>query len=362
MFKRLTSVVLVCVLLSSFLILPASAADDDSYYSLPVVSSVALLASSDGFSSTDSSHLTSIFQQLTLSGSSYIRGMISEIYEQFRVKADGNIYAYISRIDNNMISASNFLEGISSKVQCLTTSPSGYSAGSVVGLLHSILDSLPSDMSGLATESTLSAFSSAFSSFSGIWKYIYDQNTWVSGVKSDGSLSLTNWKTMQQNLFNQFIRDTEMNYPDRLTLRGAVKRLQEVLANDEDKAIRDNQKENQQTVKDDFLNGSSSGSSLGTSDFGNLKDVGGTFKDISSLNGQASLDSFSSGLSEADSAGQGWFSQSTKDALDSVSASTSSESTVSTFSCDGSYSVDVDPDPYNMGDFENNYAWLWGEK
>lgn len=89
--------------------------------------------------------------------------------------------------------------------------------------------------------------------------------------------------------------------------------------------------------------------------------MGGTFKDISSLNGQASLDSFSSGLSDADTAGQGWFSQATKDSLDAVSGSGSSVSSVSTFSDDGLYSVDVDPDPYHMQGFENNYSWLWGD-
>ena len=146
------------------------------------------------------------------------------------------------------------------------------------------------------------------------------------------------------------------------TLYHYVRQLSEVLASDDDKKLAESQKANREQIEKDFVSGSSGKTSLGKGDFGSLSSVGGTFHDISSLNGQASLDSFSTGLSDADTAGQGWFSQSTKDALDSVSDSTSSESTVSTFSDDGFTSVDVDSDPYNMGNFTDNYSWLWGEK
>ena len=141
-----------------------------------------------------------------------------------------------------------------------------------------------------------------------------------------------------------------------------MKNLSDTLASDDDRKLAASQKDNREQIEKDFLNGSSGKASLGKDDFGSLSSVGGTFHDISSLNGQASLDSFSSGLADADSAGQGWFSQSTKDALDSVSGSSSSESNVSTFSSDGLHSEDSDLDPYNMGNFEDNYSWLWGDK
>lgn len=48
--------------------------------------------------------------------------------------------------------------------------------------------------------------------------------------------------------------------------------------------------------------------------------------------------------------GQGWFSASTRDALDAVSSFDSSLSEASA----------RDPDPYNMHGFSQHYAWLNG--
>ena len=146
------------------------------------------------------------------------------------------------------------------------------------------------------------------------------------------------------------------------TLYRLVALLQQTLASEDDRQLAQNYKENREQAETDFLSGKSDKTSLGKDDFGSLSSVGGTFKDISSLNGQASIGSLSSGLTDADSTGQGWFSQSTKESLDSVTDSTSSTSTISTFSDDGLSSADVDPDPYNMANFEDNYAWLWGDE
>lgn len=130
------------------------------------------------------------------------------------------------------------------------------------------------------------------------------------------------------------------------SLYSRIKQMQEVLASDDDLALAESQKQNREEIEDSFLNGSSGSTSLGASDFGDLSDIGGTVKDSISLNGQASVSSFTSGLAGADESGQGWFSAATRDSLDSVSSS------VSTFSMD---------DPYNMSGWYERYAWVEGD-
>lgn len=131
-----------------------------------------------------------------------------------------------------------------------------------------------------------------------------------------------------------------------------------------------------------FVNGNSSKTSLGTGDIGNLKDVGGTFNDLTSLNGQSSVSSFLSGLTSADGTGQGWFSEATRASLDAVSAPVTNKRLVQkhwrgekslTYSISEDTSVNVvrspaparapvsDSDPYNMSGFADNYNWLWGD-
>lgn len=136
------------------------------------------------------------------------------------------------------------------------------------------------------------------------------------------------------------------------TLYKLVHQLQEVLASDDDLALKKDNKANEDAATDAFVNGSSSKTSLGASDFGNLKDIGGSFNDLSSLNGQASVGSFTSGLSSADEVGQGWFSEATRASLDAVTPSSNSTSSVKRAPA---------PDVYHMDGFEANYAWLWGD-
>lgn len=131
------------------------------------------------------------------------------------------------------------------------------------------------------------------------------------------------------------------------TVYGHLANLSDTLASDQDKVIRDSQNDNVSQVQQDFVSGSSSGTSLGKSDFGSLSSVGSTAKDIASLNGQASVGSFTDGLTAADTQGQGWFSETTRSALDAVT------SPVAEISFD-------DPDPYNMGNFAENYNWVFG--
>lgn len=166
------------------------------------------------------------------------------------------------------------------------------------------------------------------------------------------------------------------------TLFHIVHLLQQVLASDDDLALKNDNKANEDAATDAFVNGNSSQTSLGPSDFGNLKDVGGSFNDLTSLNGQSSVSSFLNGLTSADGTGQGWFSEATRSSLDAVSTPVTTTRLVQkhwrgekslTYSISEDTSVNVvwspapdllsaaDPDPYNMSGFENNYNWLWGD-
>lgn len=168
----------------------------------------------------------------------------------------------------------------------------------------------------------------------------------------------------------------------RRTPYGLLLQLQEVLASDDDLQLKNDNKANEDAATDAFVNGSSSKTSLGTGDIGNLKDVGGTFNDLTSLNGQSSVSSFLSGLTSADGTGQGWFSEATRASLDAVSAPVTTTRLVQkhwrgekslTYSISADTSLNVvaspaparapaaDSDPYNMSGFEDNYNWLWGD-
>ena len=166
------------------------------------------------------------------------------------------------------------------------------------------------------------------------------------------------------------------------TLYGLIHQLKDVLASDEDLQLKKDNKANEDAATDAIVNGSSSKTSLGTGDIGNLKDVGGTFNDLTSLNGQSSVSSFLSGLTSADGTGQGWFSEATRASLDAVSAPVTTtrlvrktwrgeKSLTYSISSDTSLNVVASPaparasasdfDPYNMSGFEDNYNWLWGD-
>lgn len=191
-------------------------------------------------------------------------------------------------------------------------------------------------------DSLLSAFNYAFSDISYSMGYI-DENGNYQHVYDFGPtrpFDLLGYGAMSVTL------DGVNSVTGRPTLYSLVRQLQQVLASDEDLALSESQKQNREEIEDSFLNGSSGSTSLGASDFGDLSDIGGTVKDSISLNGQASVSSFTEGLAGADESGQGWFSAATRDSLDSVSSS------VSTFSMD---------DPYNMSGWHDRYAWVMGD-
>lgn len=198
---------------------------------------------------------------------------------------------------------------------------------------------------------------------------------------SNGSEWFYSWDIVVTHLMIALTQDSPKALGNR-SLYNLVHQLQQVLASDDDLQLKNDNKANEDAATDAFVNGNSSKTSLGTGDIGNLKDVGGTFNDLTSLNGQSSVSSFFSGLTSADGTGQGWFSEATRASLDAVSAPVSTTRLVQkhwrgekslTYSISEDTSVNVvrspaparspvvDSDPYNMSGFEDNYNWLWGD-
>lgn len=182
---------------------------------------------------------------------------------------------------------------------------------------------------------------------------------------ADGSGFYYSWDAVITNLMNSLA--SEASALGNRSLYSRIRQLQEVLASDDDLQLKKDNKANEEAAIDGFVNGSSSKTSLGVSDFANLKDIGGSFNDLSSLNGQSSVGSFTSGLSSADTVGQGWFSEATRASLDAVTPPSSraarslSRSSIYSISSDTSVRRVPSPDTYHMNGFEENYAWLWGD-
>lgn len=382
-FKRFTSVFFCCVLLSSFLILPASAVDDDSYYSLPPVACSEPSVAMDWpinpaeFDNNDSTTLTNIYriiQYLYLSPASWqsnsVIGFLEKIFDRIPSNLGTNFALQGGDGTNSILDdvrkwtmftynslTSDNISGNLGNIQRNTLATADRITSSNT-LLGSINDAV-SGINGYATETTLNSFLTRFNQDFGLDSYKsptqQGQYQYFLGWTSENGSVYGSWGRLLEEVIRYFGRDDITLYNTR-TLYGLVSQLQDVLASDEDKALSDSQKENREQIEQDFVSGKSGKTSLGKDDFGSLSDVGGTFKDITSLNGQASIGSFTDGLSSANETAQGWFSQATKDALDSVSESSSN---VSTFSVDGDYMEDVDI--YNMDGFEDHYAWLWGD-
>lgn len=156
------------------------------------------------------------------------------------------------------------------------------------------------------------------------------------------------------------------NHEDLENIRLIVAELRDSLVSPEDEALRDAQKDNVTAVTENFASGSSGSTSLGVGDFKDIADIGTTFKDYSSLNGQSSVSSFIDGLADADAAGQGWFSEATRSTLDAVSSPSTVQEISPDAIADSASAIDLygdemtDDDPYHMGSFVHRYAWLWG--
>lgn len=235
-----------------------------------------------------------------------------------------------------------------------------------------------SDLSSLLTffdETFTTRYSGPQSKYSNAYRfqlYDYDNDVFYRWYSLGGLID---------RFFSNFTCDARI-FSGRPSLYGAVHQLQKVLASDDDLKLKQDNKANEDAATDAFLNGSSSQTSLGPGDIGNLKDVGGSFNDLTSLNGQSSVSSFLNGLTSADGTGQGWFSESTRASLDAVSSPVTTTRLVQktwrgekslTYSISADTSVNVvsspapacssaaDLDPYNMSGFADNYNWLWGD-
>lgn len=369
--KRLTSLFLVLAL-SFSLSFPAFAADDMDYYSLPSVGSGEPSLAMDwpfdtaDFTNSDSQTLTNIYkyiQYLTLSPASWqsnsIIGFLEKIFDRlpsnlgtnFALQGGDGTNAILDDVRKwtmftyNSLTSDN-ISGNLSKIQQNTLA----SADRLLNT-NSLLGSV-------ATETTLSGLSSAFSQFYGIWKYNYDDNTWPVSVSPDGTEVNTNWKTYYLNMLRNLTYDTGL-YSDSLTLRGMIKRLQETLASDDDRQLAENYKENREQAEQDFLSGKSGKTSLGKGDFSNASQVGGALNDTFNMGGASKVSDFLSGFGSAGTESQAWFSQTTANNLNAVDSSDGSQG-VSTFADDGETMIDTDPDPYNMANIFDRYDWLEG--
>ena len=373
--KRLTSFVLVLAL-SFSLSLPAFAVDDMDYYSLPPVEGGPSLAvdwpvNPAEFSNDDSRTLTRIYeiiQYLYLSPASWqsnsVIGFLEKIYEclpsnlgtNFALQGGDGTNAILDGIRGWVMQTYNYLssDNIAGNLGNIQRNTAA-SADRLLSLVTAV-----SGIDGFATENTLKAFSGSFSSFSDVWQFLYDKPTWEVGIKSDGTSVLTNYKTYLGNALREISYDTLLYYPDRLTLRGMVKRLQETLASDDDRQLAENYKENREQAEKDFLSGQSGKTSLGKGDFSNASQVGGALNDTFNMGGASKVSDFVSGFGSAGEESLSWFSDTTANNLDGVSAAGNSTSGVSTFSDDGETMVDADPDPYNMAEFSERYEWLEG--
>lgn len=260
-----------------------------------------------------------------------------------------------------------------------------------LGTISSSLGTIDSHIgSGFAlNHSDLSSLISMFqSSFTGQLQLI-TAGAYRWWTKEGEYFTPTSWNFLFSDLYHSLTSDGVSkldfgsgNIVSIPTLYSRIYQLQKVLASDDDLALKNDNKANEDAATDAFVNGSSSKTSLGTGDIGNLKDVGGTFNDLTSLNGQSSVSSFLSGLSSADGTGQGWFSEATRASLDAVSAPVTTTRLVRkhwrgekslTYSISEDTSVNfvkspaparapaLDSDPYNMSGFEDNYNWLWGD-
>ena len=255
---------------------------------------------------------------------------------------DSNVSSKLGSVitNTNLISTSNsYLNNISSNSSVIKSN---------VGTISSDLKTASLKLDSLASESTLIAFTSSFLESNDI-STVYDSahSIHMGRNKRTGNMIYGNYSAFFSGLYQSLCQDKivppslAVSYPP--TLYSLIHTLQKTLASDEDRAIRDSQNDNVGQIKQDFISGSSGGTSLGKDDFGGLSSAGSAAKDLTSLNGQASIGKFTDGLSEANTSGLGWFSADTKYALDTVPASS------------GMRAPARDSDPYNMSGFSDNY-------
>lgn len=345
---------------------------------MALLSSFTVSASAE-FDNTDSSNLftltkytASLFQNASFRNSTYnnwcymLGDALTDIYN-----VNSGLVQRVIEIQSKIDASNQHLGTISSSLDTIDSH-----IGSAADLIHADLTAFQQ------------LFDTRFASYQhsnnpdGFFPYFVDYYDTSSSSYKNFNFS---WGEYLGNVYLALSKDVSI-YSDgtgyRRSLYGLISQLQQVLASDDDLALREDNKANEDAATDAFVNGSSSKTSLGPGDIGNLKDVGGSFNDLTSLNGQSSVTSFLNGLSSADGTGQGWFSEATRASLDAVSTPVTTTNLLRktwrgekslTYSISADTSVNVvaspapalasaaDPDPYNMSGFEDNYNWLWGD-
>lgn len=376
MIKRLTSFLLVLAL-SFSLSLPAFAVDDMNYYSLPPVggseppTASLYLVNPAEFDNSDSQTLTNIFkiiQYLYLSPASWqpdsVIGFLSRIFDRipsnlstnFALQGGDGTNAILDGIRDLVMNTYNYLssDNIAGNLGNIQRN-TAVSADRLLSLVTALGDG------GIATEKTLISFLSDF-------RDIFSTGLIAStnpgyGIRfpfknPDNSTVYVSFGNLLYYFQSYFAYDGLVDA--QYTLYHFVKNLSETLASEDDRQLAENYKENREQAEKDFLNGSSGPSSLGKGDFSNASQVGGALNDTFSMGGASNVSDFVSGFGSAGQESLSWFSDTTANNLDSVTASGNSTSGVSLFSDDGETMVDVDPDPYNMSEISERYDWLLG--
>lgn len=345
---------------------------------MALLSSFTISASAE-FDNTDSSNLatltkycSSLWQEARFRNSTYnnwcymLGDALTDIYN-----VNSGLVQRVIEIQSKIDASNQHLGTISSALGTIDSH-----IGSAVDLIHADLTAFQQ------------LFDTRFATYQhsnnpdGVFPYFADYYDTSSSSYKNFAFS---WGEYLGNAYLSLSKDVSI-YSDgtgyRRTLYGLISQLQQVLASDDDLQLKKDNKANEDAATDAFVNGNSSKTSLGTGDIANLKDVGGSFNDLTSLNGQSSVSSFLSGLTSADGTGQGWFSETTRASLDAVSTPVTTTNLVRktwrgekslTYSISADTSVNVvaspgpacapaaDPDPYNMSGFEDNYNWLWGD-
>lgn len=353
------------------------------------------LSASATFDSSDSTTLSNIYKQLTAirdelgypSGNwSSLRRAVNYIADHMPSSSSVDYSTVLSKIYSNTSSLASTVEAIKGDTNNIS-----HRSTDILNKLADISTNIGTAQIAI-TNHLDSGFAQNHSDFSFLFDSVFDPAP--SGLSlsqggsyrypiayGDGKMYYGSFGNFILFAINNLTSDSPLFYGGP-TLFHVAHQLQQVLASDDDLQLKQDNKANEDAATDAFVNGNSSKTSLGTGDIGNLKDVGGTFNDLTSLNGQSSVSSFLSGLTSADGTGQGWFSEATRASLDAVSTPVTTTNLVRktwrgekslTYSISADTFVNVvsspapvrasaaDPDPYNMSGFEDNYNWLWGD-
>lgn len=354
---------------------------------MALLSSFTVFASAE-FTSSDSTTLSNVYNQLTDirnelgypgGGYSSLRQAINYIADHLPAspKDYSTVLSNIKSNSDSLVSYIKLIEGDTNNISARSTE--------ILNKLNDVF--LRQGEMQLAITNHIDSAStlnhndiSRFFSSPALSTSYNEQNPYILGFSSvHGTNVYGSFSTVLSMLSSQLCSESSFFAPFGFqpTIYHMLHQMQQVLASDDDLALKNDNKANEDAATDAFVNGNSSKTSLGTGDIGNLKDVGGTFNDLTSLNGQSSVTSFLNGLTTADGTGQGWFSEATRASLDAVSAPVSTsrlvyktwrgeKSLTATVFEDSVHTVSSpasapESDPYNMSGFEDNYNWLWGD-